>query len=177
MTPEEQQTYEQLIERHRSQIEHLCMHRALNDYHLCAELRQECYIGIWKHLSSLRPDSTPKQESRWVYWQCRSAFSRQRFLCRAQLVSLDEEMERRHGELGVAADSTEPDPYGEQLRQCRRHRLGRGAGSPVAADPRPPADGRGLRARRDGLAPRHQTPQRHTAALPHHRQATQISPA
>lgn len=112
MTPEEQQTYEQLIERHRSQIEHLCMHRALNDYHLCAELRQECYISIWKHLSNLRPDSTPKQESRWVYWQCRSAFSRQRFLCRAQLVSLDEEMERRHGELGVAADSTEPDPYG-----------------------------------------------------------------
>lgn len=112
MTPEERHTYEQLIERHRAQIERLCMRRALGDYHLCAELRQECYIGIWRHLPSLRPGATPQQESKWVYWQCRSVFSRQRFLRRAQLVSLDEELERRHGDIAAEPASAEPDPYG-----------------------------------------------------------------
>lgn len=110
---DDQQTHEQyrrLIERHKALIERLCMRRALCDYHRCAELRQECYICIWRHMPSLRPDASPQQEAAWVYWQCRSAFSRQRFLQRACLVSLDEAdgLER----LATAANDTEPDPYG-----------------------------------------------------------------
>lgn len=106
MTTEEQQTFEQLIERHRTQIERLCMSRALGDYHLCAELRQECYISIWRHQPSLRPDATAQQEAMWVYWQCRSAFSRRRLLQRANLVSLDQ------APTAAVIAAAEPDPYG-----------------------------------------------------------------
>lgn len=98
--------YRDLIERHKALIERLCMSRALGDYHRCAELRQECYISIWRHQPSLRPDATAQQEAVWVYWQCRSAFSRRRLLQRANLVSLDQ------APTAAVIAAAEPDPYG-----------------------------------------------------------------
>lgn len=88
MAANDQPTHPQfhaLILRHRDLIERLCMRRASGDYHRCAELRQDCYISIWRHLASLRPDASPLQETLWVVWQCRSVFSRLRFLRRTHL--------------------------------------------------------------------------------------------
>ena len=88
MAANDQPTHQQfhaLILRHRDLIERLCMRRASGDYHRCAELRQDCYISIWRHLASLRPDASPLQETLWVVWQCRSVFSRLRFLRRTHL--------------------------------------------------------------------------------------------
>ena len=74
-------------------IENMCMRRASGEYNRCAELRQECYISIWKHQNSLHPDATPMQEHLWVYWQCRSVFSRRRFLAKAHLLQpIDDNM-------------------------------------------------------------------------------------
>ena len=36
---------------------------------------QECYLAIWLHFDSLRPDIAKLQEAAWVVWQCRSVFS------------------------------------------------------------------------------------------------------
>lgn len=80
-----------LITRHRELIESMCMHRASGDSHYCAQLRQECYIAIWKHEKQIASDIAPLQETLWIYWLCRGAFSRHRFLHRTHLfVSLDE---------------------------------------------------------------------------------------
>lgn len=74
-----------LIERHKALIERLCMHRSSGDGSRCAELRQECYITLWKHEKQISTNLTPLQETLWVYWLCRSAFSRLRFLHRSHL--------------------------------------------------------------------------------------------
>lgn len=96
MAANDQPTHEQfqaLILRHRDLIERLCMRRASGDYRRCAELRQDCYISIWRHAASLRPDATPLQERLWVYWQCRSVFSRLRFLRRSlHFIPLDDSL-------------------------------------------------------------------------------------
>jgi RNA polymerase sigma factor (sigma-70 family) len=82
-----------LIERHKALIERLCMRRSSGDSYHCAELRQECYITIWKHEKQISTDISPLQETLWVYWLCRSAFSRLRFLHRTHLyIPLDENM-------------------------------------------------------------------------------------
>ena len=82
-----------LIERHKALIESLCMRRASGDSRYCVELRQECYISIWKHEKQISADIHPLQETLWVYWRCRSAFSRLRFLHRTHLYfPLDENM-------------------------------------------------------------------------------------
>ena len=82
-----------LIERHKALVESMCMRRASGDSRYCAELQQECYIAIWKHEQQIGADVSPMQETLWVYWLCRSAFSRLRFLQRAHLyVPLDENM-------------------------------------------------------------------------------------
>ncbi len=94
MAANDQPTHEQfhaLILRHRDLIERLCMRRASGDYHRCAELRQDCYISIWRHAASLRPDASSLQETLWVVWQCRSVFSRLRFLRRSlHFIPLDD---------------------------------------------------------------------------------------
>jgi len=82
-----------LIERHKALIERFCMHRSSGDSYLFAELRQECYITIWKHEKQISADIHHLQETLWVYWLCRSAFSRLRFLSRTHLyLPLDENM-------------------------------------------------------------------------------------
>lgn len=96
MTTNDRLKYEHfygLIERHKALIESLCMRRASGDSYHCAELRQECYITIWKHEKQISTDISPLQETLWVYWLCRSAFSRLRFLHRTHLyLPLDENM-------------------------------------------------------------------------------------
>jgi len=96
MTTTDRQKYEHfygLIERHKALVESMCMRRASGDSRYCAELRQECYISIWKHEQQIGADVSPMQETLWVYWLCRSAFSRLRYLQRAHLyVPLDENM-------------------------------------------------------------------------------------
>lgn len=91
--PRTNDQFNELIAKHKSLIENLCIRRASGDYHRCAELKQECYISIWKHANSLRPNASPTQESLWVYWQCRSVFSRLRYLRRAfQFIPLEDDM-------------------------------------------------------------------------------------
>lgn len=88
MTTNDRLKYEHfygLIERHKALIERLCMRRSSGDSRYCAELRQECYITIWKHEKQISTDLSPLQETLWVYWLCRSAFSRLRFLHRTHL--------------------------------------------------------------------------------------------
>lgn len=85
MTQIDQRKYEHfyhLIERHKALIEGLCIRRASDDSHRCAELIQECYIQIWRHETQISTDMSPAREALWVYWLCRSAFSRWRFLQR-----------------------------------------------------------------------------------------------
>lgn len=88
MSQSEQDKYSKfnaLLDRHKAQIENMCTRRSRGEYNLFAELRQECYISIWKHQDSLRADANIMQETLWVYWQCRSVFSRLRFLKRANV--------------------------------------------------------------------------------------------
>ena len=96
MTIEDRQKYEHfygLIERHKALVERLCMRRASGDSCYCAELRQECYISIWKHEKQISADIHPLQETMWIYWLCRNAFSRLRFLQRTHLYApIDESM-------------------------------------------------------------------------------------
>ena len=78
MSQSEQDKYSKfnaLLDRHKAQIENMCTRRSRGEYNLFAELRQECYISIWKHQDSLRADANIMQETLWVYWQCRSVFS------------------------------------------------------------------------------------------------------
>ena len=69
--------FELLVGRHRGLIRKLCWWRASGDTLLCDDLVQECYLAIWQHLASLRPEVTKLQEAAWVAWQCRSVFSHQ----------------------------------------------------------------------------------------------------
>lgn len=111
MTTNDRLKYENfygLIERHKTLIEGLCMRRASGDSAHCAELRQECFITIWKHEKQINTDISPLQETLWVYLLCRSAFSRLRFLHRSHLyVPLNE---------ALADTVAEPDDNVDSLR-------------------------------------------------------------
>ena len=67
--------FELLVGRHRGLIRKLCWWRSSGDEALCDDLVQECYLALWQHLDTLRPDVTKLQEAAWVVWQCRSVFS------------------------------------------------------------------------------------------------------
>ena len=67
--------FEQLVGRHRGLIRKLCWWRSFGDEVLCDDLVQECYLALWQHFDSLRPDIVKLQEAAWVVWQCRSVFS------------------------------------------------------------------------------------------------------
>lgn len=113
MTTSDRQKYKHfygLIERHKALIESLCMRRASGDSRYCAELLQECYISIWQHEQQISPDIAPMQETLWVYWLCRGAFSRLRYLQRAHLyVPLDERM------ADTLADRDELEPLRDRI--------------------------------------------------------------
>lgn len=67
--------FELLVGRHRGLIRRLCWWRSSGDESLCDDLVQECYLAMWEHYGTLRPDVTKLQEAAWVVWQCRSIFS------------------------------------------------------------------------------------------------------
>lgn len=65
MSQSEQDKYSKfnaLLDRHKAQIENMCTRRSRGEYNLFAELRQECYISIWKHQDSLRADANIMQD-------------------------------------------------------------------------------------------------------------------
>ena len=67
--------FELLVGRHRGLIRRLCWWRSSGDESLCDDLVQECYLAMWEHYGTLRPDVAKLQEVAWVVWQCRSVFS------------------------------------------------------------------------------------------------------
>lgn len=93
MQKRQHEKYAQIIIKHESLIERLCMRRAHGDGFECAELKQGCFIAIWKHLPSLKPDVGIFQETAWVAWQCRSVFSHAASSSRElEFVPLDENL-------------------------------------------------------------------------------------
>lgn len=68
-------TFELLVGRHRGLIRRLCWWRSSGDESLCDDLVQECYLAMWEHYDTLRPNVAKLQEVAWVAWQCRSVFS------------------------------------------------------------------------------------------------------
>lgn len=74
MDPKYEQ-FDSLIERYRKLIRKLCWRHSVGSESLCDELVQDCYISIWCHLPSLRPDCHHLQLTAWVVFQCRSVFS------------------------------------------------------------------------------------------------------
>lgn len=67
--------FELLVGRHRGLIRRLCWWRSSGDESLCNDLVQDCYLAMWEHYGTLRPDIVKLQEAAWVVWQCRSVFS------------------------------------------------------------------------------------------------------
>ena len=67
--------FELLVGRHRGLIRKLCWWHSSGNEVLCDDFVQECYLAIWRHFDTLRPDVAKLQEAAWVVWQCRSVFS------------------------------------------------------------------------------------------------------
>lgn len=82
MDDNDRQIYEKfdsLIASHRNLIDRLCMRHAFGDVERCAELRQDCYISLWRYLPTLRENASSFHERAWVAWHCRSVFSHLRY--------------------------------------------------------------------------------------------------
>lgn len=71
--------FDSLIASHRNLIDRLCMRHAFGDVERCAELRQDCYISLWRYLPTLRENASSFHERAWVAWHCRSVFSHLRY--------------------------------------------------------------------------------------------------
>lgn len=67
-----QQTYTELLRRHRPLIWTLCWARAHGDYERCRDLVQEVSLSLWEHYGRLRPKATALQERAWVLWHTRT---------------------------------------------------------------------------------------------------------
>ena len=61
-----------LLQRQRSVIWKLCLRHEHDDHCAAADLVQEAAQALWRYRGSLRPDSTPRQERRWVAWRVRA---------------------------------------------------------------------------------------------------------
>ena len=95
MTRDEEIKYEQfddLINRYRKLVRKLCWRHSLGSENLCEELVQDCYISIWCHLPSLRPEAHTCQQTAWVVLQCRSVFSHRRRSKPPDWLPIDEQM-------------------------------------------------------------------------------------
>lgn len=84
--------FDDLIERYRKLIRKLCWRHSSGSEHQCNELVQDCYIAIWTHLPSLRPDANAFQRTAWVVWQCRSVFSHRRRSKPPDWIPIDEHL-------------------------------------------------------------------------------------
>ena len=95
MTWNERKKYElfdNLTGRYRKLIRKLCWRHSLGSEKLCDELVQDCYISIWCHLPSLRPEAHICQQTAWVVLQCRSVFSHRRRCKLPEWLPIDEQM-------------------------------------------------------------------------------------
>lgn len=95
MTGKEGTKYEQfdnLIESHRKLIRMLCWKHSSGSESQCNELVQDCYISIWSHFDSLRPEAHALQRTAWVVWQCRSVFSHRRRSKQLDFLPVDEQL-------------------------------------------------------------------------------------
>lgn len=61
-----------LLQRQRSVIWTLCLRHERDDRRAAADLVQEAAQALWRYRGSLRPDSTPRQERRWVIFRVRA---------------------------------------------------------------------------------------------------------
>lgn len=84
--------FDDLIGRYRKLIRKLCWRHSSGSERQCDELVQDCYISIWSHLPSLRPDAHPLQRTAWVVLQCRSVFSHRRRNKPPDLLTIDEQL-------------------------------------------------------------------------------------
>lgn len=95
MTRGEATKYEQfddLINCYRKLIRKLCWRHSSCSESQCEELVQDCYISIWCHLPSLRPNALHFQRTAWVVLQCRSVFSHRRRRKLPDWLPIDEHM-------------------------------------------------------------------------------------
>lgn len=81
---------DELVARYHRLIRRLCWRNASDDEAVCDDLMQECYLAIWQHLSTIRPDANRLEETAWVVWQCRGVFSHYHRRGRLETVPLDE---------------------------------------------------------------------------------------
>ena len=84
--------FDDLINRYRKLIRKLCWRHSSGSESQCDELVQDCYISIWCHLPSLRPDAHPLQRTAWVVLQCRSVFSHWRRSKPPEWLPIDEQL-------------------------------------------------------------------------------------
>lgn len=84
--------FDDLIERYRKLIRKLCWRHSSGSQSQCDELVQDCYISIWCHLPSLRPDAHVLQRTAWVVLQCRSVFSHRRRSKPPEWLPIDEHL-------------------------------------------------------------------------------------
>ena len=84
--------FDDLIERYRKLIRKLCWRHSSGSQSQCDELVQDCYISIWCHLPSLRPDAHVLQRIAWVVLQCRSVFSHRRRSKPPDWIPIDEHL-------------------------------------------------------------------------------------
>ena len=84
--------FDDLINRYRKLIRKLCWRHSSGSESQCNELVQDCYISIWSHLPSLRPDAHPLQRTAWVVLQCRSVFSHRRRSKPPEWLPIDEQL-------------------------------------------------------------------------------------
>ena len=95
MTRNEEMKYKQfedLINRYRKLVRKLCWRNSSGSVSQCEELVQDCYISIWCHLPSLRPDAHTCQQTAWVVLQCRSVFSHRRRSKPPDWLPIDQQM-------------------------------------------------------------------------------------
>ena len=95
MTINEGTKYEQfddLINRYRKLIRKLCWRHSSGSENQCDELVQDCYVSIWCHLPSLRPNAHLLQQTAWVVLQCRSVFSHRRRSAPPDWLPIDEHL-------------------------------------------------------------------------------------
>ena len=70
-----QQSYTELLRRHRQLVWMLCWTRAHGDYERCRDLVQEVSLSLWEHYGRLRPQATALQERAWVLWHTRTVLN------------------------------------------------------------------------------------------------------
>ena len=84
--------FDDLVGRYRKLIRKLCWRHSSDSETRCDELVQDCYIAIWCHLPSLRPDANTFQLTAWIVWQCRSVFSHRQRARQFDWIPIDERM-------------------------------------------------------------------------------------